>query len=395
MIKREDKALCCGCGSCAKVCPQGAITMDADPCGAKYPKVDAKACVDCSICDKYCPVLNYSKGEDLSHSLFAAYAKNSDRRAEGSSGGMFGLMAREVIAHGGVIYGAAFDENFQLRCTRAATAEELKPLYKSKYLQSELTPALDSVKKDLESGMSVLFVSTPCQVFALKLFLKKDYENLILVDFICHGVSSQILFDKCKEYDEKKLNCKITGYQFRAKKKHGACPHYHQIKYRKGDKEKTKVLLYTNSSFYYGYQKNITLRDSCYSCGFAYSNRCSDISIGDFHTIDKYVRGINRFDGVSTVCINTEKGNNIWKKIQDKTVATPVDFKSVHNAGELMQGGTRMPPRRADFVFSMETLPFEAVANQYLDGSREYAKRIYYKMPSLMRRVIRKILRIE
>ena len=149
------------------------------------------------------------------------------------------------------------------------------------------------------------------------------------------------------------------------------------------------------SSFYSGFHKNITLRDSCYSCKFGYSNRCSDITIGDFHTINKYVQGMNRFDGVSTVCINTENGSEAWLSIQAKTVSTPVDFKLIYDAGELMQGGTRMPPRRNDFVRAMETEPFDVVADKYLDGSREYTKQIYYAMPSFVRRIIRKFLRIE
>lgn len=395
MIKTDDKALCCGCGICTKVCPNGAITMKADKCGSKYPKIDTEKCCDCGICHKYCPVLNYSKGEDTSHLLFAAYSKDPDRRFEGSSGGMFGLMARNVISQGGVVYGAAFDEKFQLRCIRAVTEEELNPLYKSKYLQSELISAFDPIKSDLECGLTVLFVSTPCQVFALKLFLKKDYENLILVDFICHGVSSQYLFDKCLEYDEKKQNCKIYDFQFRAKKKNASSPHYFKIRYSRGDKEYVKIKLYMKSSFYSGFHKNITLRDSCYSCKFAYSNRCSDITIGDFHTINKYVKGINRFDGVSTVCVNTNKGKNVWLSIQEMTVFKPIDFKMIYDAGELMCGGTQMPPLRDDFVRAMEKEPFDIVVNKYLDGSREYAKQIYYGMPSPVRKIIRKFLRIE
>jgi coenzyme F420-reducing hydrogenase beta subunit len=238
-------------------------------------------------------------------------------------------------------------------------------------------------------------VSTPCQVYALKLFLKKDYENLFLVDFLCHGVPSQELFDKCREYDEKRLHCKITDFQFRAKKKRGSTPHYYKVKYKKDKRSYEKTELYVNSSFYYGFQKYITLRDSCYSCRFAYSNRCSDITIGDFHTIDKYVQGINRFDGVSTVCINTEKGSSIWQKVCDKTVCTPVDFKKVHEAKELMHGGTQKPKRRDEFVSAMETETFETVAGKYLNGSGEHAKKLYYGMPSPVRKIMRKLLRIE
>lgn len=363
--------------------------MVSDEAGFLYPRIDTTVCVRCGLCEARCPVLHHENGYEKKHSLFAAYARDTGVRFLGSSGGMFGLFAEKILQQGGVVYGAAFDEELQLRCKSAESVEELGPLYKSKYLQSDTAPAFPEIKKALESGRPLLFVSTPCQVQALRLFLGREYPNLLAVDFLCHGVPSQDFFDKCKEYEEKKSGAKMIDFRFRTKKKHGATPHYFTVTYERKGKIKKKTALYTQSVFYYGFQRYITLRDSCYECRFSYSNRCSDITIGDFHGIDKYVSGINRFDGVSTVCINTERGAAFWSSVSSGAVVYPLDFNRLYEKGELMTGGTEKPAIRDAFVAALATRPFDEVVKTYLNGSREYGKRLYYSMP----RVIRKMMK--
>ena len=389
MIQLFQKADCCGCGACAVSCPKSAIVMITDDAGFLYPHIDATACVNCGLCEKRCPLLHHENGYGERHSLFAAYACDTGARFRGSSGGMFGLFAKKLLQAGGVVYGAAFDEELNLRCKSAESMEELAPLYKSKYLQCETAPAFPEIKRSLESGRPLLFVSTPCQVHALRLFLGKEYPNLLTVDFLCHGVPSQKFFDKCKEYEEKKYGARMTDFRFRTKKKHGATPHYFTVIYEKKGKIKKKTALYTQSVFYYGFQQYITLRDSCYECRFSHSNRCSDITIGDFHGIDKYVSGINRFDGVSTVCTNTEKGRAFWDSVSGDAVVYPLDFKRLYEAGELMTGGTEKPAIRDAFVAALATRPFDEVVKTYLNGSREYSKRFYYSMPSVIRKMMK------
>lgn len=369
--------------------------MEADACGFTFPSTDLHKCIQCGLCEKSCPVLNHSNAENRAHSIFAAYAKDATVRYNGSSGGMFGLLASRLLADGGIVYGAAMNENMQLKCTSAETPEELMSLYKSKYIQSDLDGKFPLIREQLENGRKVLFVATPCQVYALKLFLKKDYVNLYTVDFLCHGVPSQRLFDQCREYEEKRDKIQFVSYQFRAKKKHGATPHYVKLAYLKNGKVMSKTKLYVDSLFYNGFQKYITLRDSCYDCHFSYSNRCSDITIGDFHGIDKYVNGINRFDGVSTVCVNTQKGSDFWQSVQSETVCHALDFAMLLENGELMCGGTQKPAARDDFIKALVEDPFEQVAEKYLDGSRDYTKKIYYSMPPFMRRIMKKVLGIN
>lgn len=392
MISIKDKSMCCGCASCANSCPVDAIRMVEDNAGFIFPNVDEAKCINCSLCEKRCPVLNHTNSVDENHSVFIAYAKDTMMRFNGSSGGMFGLIAKQVIAQGGVVFGAAFDEDLQLRCTAAENEQQLYPLYKSKYLQSDIGNSFESVKSFLEQGRQVLFVATPCQVYALKLWLNKDYEKLITVDFVCHGVPSQSLFNKCRSYVEKNNKIKILEYGFRAKKKNGSTPHYYKCKFSKNGKTKEKVALYVDSPFYYGFQKYITLRDSCYNCKFSYSNRVSDITIGDFHEVDKYIEGINRFDGVSNLIVNTPKGEKMWCKIKDLTVFHQLDFSLLLKNRELMCGGTEKPKHRDDFIAALSSQPFETVAEKYLNGKREYVKKLYYSMPKFIRKIMKKVL---
>ncbi len=392
MISVKDKSLCCGCSSCALSCPTNAIEMVEDEAGFVFPSVNQALCINCSLCEKRCPVLNHENAEDKNHSVFIAYAKDQDVRFNGSSGGMFGLIAKNVISNGGVVFGAAFDEQFKLKCTPAQNEQQLYPLYKSKYLQSDIGDSFEKIKLLLDEGKQVLFVSTPCQVYALKLWLSKDYQNLITVDFVCHGVPSQSLFDKCRDFVEKRDSVKLLSYSFRAKKKNGATPHYYKYVVSKNGKAKEKLALYTDSPFYYGFQKYITLRDSCYDCHFSYSNRVSDITIGDFHEVDKYISGINRFDGVSNLVVNTPKGESVWESIKNDTIFYELDFLLLLQNGELMCGGTNKPKQRDEFVDALASQPFEKVVEKYLDGRRQYTKKVYYALPKFLRKIMKKVL---
>lgn len=205
MIQIDEEKNCCGCGACMVVCPKKCIDMHEGSLGHLFPTIDLERCVNCAVCEKVCPMLLQADCPSYSKKAYVSYAADERTRFLGSSGGMFGVFADWAISNGYKVYGAAFDENLQLKCTLAEDKTALIKLYKSKYLQSCLSEKLTEIKTRLDFGEKVLFVSTPCQVAALKNFLRKNYENLITVDFFCHGVPSQIFFDKCLKIDEKNL----------------------------------------------------------------------------------------------------------------------------------------------------------------------------------------------
>ena len=392
-ISREKD--CCGCGACRAVCPTDAIAMQHATLGALIPTVDTDRCVQCGACDRVCPMSNRVDGSDaLRSDAYAAYAKDDSVRYSGSSGGMFGTFATHLIQEGYLVYGAAFDEHLQLKCTGAETVEQLAPLTKSKYLQSDASAQYAEIKRALDSGRSVLFVSTPCQVTALKCYLGKEYDTLITVDFFCHGVPSQHFFDQCVGWFEEQRGVRVTDFSFRSKMRRGATPHYYTITYRDGTATKQETKLYFDFPFYAAFQRYVTLRESCYDCRFATPRRHADITIGDFHEIDRYVKGINRFDGVSTVIVHTEKGRRLWSACEEGLTVHAMDIRRMTEDGVCFSGGTVRPTSRDAFAADYAQLPFDAFLKKHLDVARYRKQRLYYALPRWLRTILKKLMRI-
>lgn len=395
MICIKDESRCCGCAACQSICPKGCITMQPGTLGAVFPHIDTSSCISCGRCEAVCPMLHeIPSAPQLPNNAFAAYAKDESVRLRGSSGGMFGVFARRLLHDNYLIYGAAFDSDLHLKCTRAETEQELLPLTKSKYLQSNAAGKYREIESELKRGRQVLFVSTPCQVAALKLFLGKEYEHLITVDFFCHGVPSQVFFDQCRSLVEAQKGCKIDGFEFRTKVKRGATPHYYTVFYAPGHTPESETRLYFDSPFYAAFQQYINLRESCYACKFAGEDRASDITIADFHDIERYVKGIDRFKGVSTVLIHTEKGRALWESCVDDLAIYPVDLQRLIEDGICFSGGTKRPLNRDTFIADYNTMPFPAFAEKYMNPNAYRKQRLYYAMPKHMRRIIKKLMKV-
>ena len=189
MIEIIDKKNCCGCSACAQICPRKCILMQEDDEGFLYPKVDKKSCIDCHLCERVCPVLNQSKPKKPLK-VYASINKDENIRLCSSSGGIFTALAEKVIAEGGVVFGARFDDKWEVVHDYVETKEDLSKFRGSKYVQSRIENCYKEAEVFLKAGRIVLFSGTPCQIAGLILFLKKSYNNLLTVDFVCHGVPS-------------------------------------------------------------------------------------------------------------------------------------------------------------------------------------------------------------
>ena len=208
---------CVGCHACFNICPVRAITMVENEEGFKYPQLDKQTCVNCGKCEKVCPALiGHPLTHDKSPEFYAVWNKENDIRRQSSSGGMFRILAEEIIAEGGVVYGAAFDEANHLRHIRVENVDELGALMGSKYVQSDIGTMLGQVRADLRNGRQVLFSGTPCQVAGLYAFLGGNHENLLTVDVLCHGVPSPGVFQRYLEGIGVDGGCRI---EFRNKDK--------------------------------------------------------------------------------------------------------------------------------------------------------------------------------
>lgn len=189
MINIINKKDCCGCAACVQRCPRHCITLKEDEEGFLYPDVDLDACVDCHLCEKVCPLIN--RPEKICPSeVLAVKNRNEEERMASSSGGVFIALAKKIIEQGGVVFGAVFDDNWEVVHTYTETLEGVRPMMGSKYVQSRMENTFREAETFLKDGRKVLFSGTPCQITGLHNYLRKDYPNLLAVDFLCHGVPS-------------------------------------------------------------------------------------------------------------------------------------------------------------------------------------------------------------
>ncbi|HRT82594.1 MAG TPA: Coenzyme F420 hydrogenase/dehydrogenase, beta subunit C-terminal domain, partial [Oscillospiraceae bacterium] len=201
-MKICEKEECFGCFACVSVCPQTCITMEEDDAiGHIYPIIDNDRCIRCGLCQSVCPVLVKPEKRSL-EKAYAAYSLDEKEHEVSSSGGVAACFSRNVISDGGVVYGCSSKMDNGISHIRVESADQLFLLQGSKYVHSHIKSTYIQAKEDLRMGKQVLFTGTPCQIAGLKSFLKKDYENLLTVDLVCHGVPSQrLLFDEIKDYD--------------------------------------------------------------------------------------------------------------------------------------------------------------------------------------------------
>lgn len=304
---------CVGCGACANVCPKNCLNMIVDKYGFLHPEIQKDNCVTCGACEKVCPIINKNIKEKNTVPAYAVYSKNDKVRASSSSGGLFYTIAKYIIENGGIVYGAAFDENLYLRHTGVESAEDLYLLQGSKYLQSDIKLCLREIKKHLSDNRPVLFCGTPCQVEGLLRYLNKPYENLFTLDFICHGVPSPKAWQEYIRSQEKAFSSKVCSASFRDKT-YGWTSFSSTLNFV----NKSEYLeAHHKDSYMKAFLQNISLRKSCYNCSFKTLNRNSDITMGDLWGIKNILPSLTDDMGVSVAFIQSEKGKQIFEQVNE------------------------------------------------------------------------------
>lgn len=327
MIQIREKRDCCGCGACVQSCPKSCVTMQEDGEGFLYPEIDMSLCVDCGLCEKVCPVIHH--GEDRKPlTVYAAKHKDDKIRLSSSSGGAFTALAESVIDEDGVVFGAKFDEDWSVFHDYTDTKEGLAAFRGSKYVQSRIGDSFKKAEYFLKAGRKVLFSGTPCQIAGLKRFLRKEYDNLLTVDFICHGVPSPGVWREYLKEETarqcggknsvlshpniKEQDARIESISFRDKrlgwKKFSFAL---TLSVPNGHGAKNTVLLsepLNKNIFMRGFLANLYLRPSCYACPTKSFKSRSDITIGDFWGVQNVIPEIDDDKGISVVMVSTEKG---------------------------------------------------------------------------------------
>lgn len=375
MIFITDKSKCCGCNACVQACPKQCIEMYEDDEGFLYPRVNTTRCIDCDKCEKVCPVINQAEPHRPIN-VYAAINPDEEIRRQSSSGGIFTLLAEQTIKDGGVVFGARFDEFWQVTHDYTETIEGLAPFRGSKYVQSRIGDTYLQAEAFLKQGRKVLFTGTPCQIAGLKRYLHKEYENLLTVDFVCHGVPSPLIWQKYLSETLENFRAKrgagknsvplslnelpvITGISFRDKangwKKFGFRINYAASKAAQNTVsestiEETLLQPFPDNLFMKGFLSNIYLRPACYACPAKSGKSGADITIGDFWGIEHISPSIDDDKGCSLVIPQSPQGVTICAQLEHQSV---LEYRDALKYNPSIEYAVRSPINRSFYFWNI------------------------------------------
>lgn len=373
MIKLSSKYDCCGCEACAQRCPHNAIEMQRDKEGFLYPQISRKKCIDCGLCEQVCPIIN-QRESTTPIATYAAKNKEDKIRLSSSSGGIFTLLANKIIENNGVVFGAKFNEKWEVVHGYAKTADELANFRGSKYVQSHIGDNFKIAEQFLKSGRKVLFSGTPCQIAGLKLFLRRNYPNLTCIDIICYGIPSPMVWGK---YINQHGSSNISAVSFRDKS-NGWKNYELAIDGTWGNivRENTGQNIYMKL-----FLQNLILRPSCAQCPAKGEKRNSDITIADYWGIQHVHPEFDDDKGCNLVIINSEKGQSLFNSIICEKIQT--DLTTALSFNPSYKKSITEHKYRKYFFKKFPKKGFEV-----------YDKILKKQQPSILRRIIWRIKRI-
>lgn len=387
-IEVKNKSQCCGCRACANSCPKQCITMQSDLEGFDYPEVSTGHCISCGKCIKVCPVKNRDESNTV-QKVYAVKNKNERIRNTSSSGGTFFEIAKSVIEKGGTVFGCAMSKELVAQHIPVKTLLGLEALKSSKYVQSDVGNTYSHTKELLESGQTVLYSGTPCQIAGLKNYLGKNYENLILIDLLCHGTPSPGMFKDYVVLLEKRFGSKPVSINFRSKEKSWKRL-YIDVRFEDGQ----RYFTFCGYDQYLSmFLNNISLRPSCHDCKFTTKHRQGDITLGDFWGIGKKYPDRDDDKGISLVLINTDKGADLFKGVCSKLDIFESDFETAAAGQRTLSAPTIKNPNRDNFYKEYSERGIESALNKFVKIPSKPVRAYYVVMRwglDLVRKILKK-----
>lgn len=378
-----DVEQCTGCAACVNTCPNNCISMKSDG-GFLFPEIDESKCVKCKLCVAACPNVNCVEKHSEPKAYICSYT-DSEAIRRSSSGALAYALALAFLSRGGVVFGAAYDEKMHVSHIRVEQESQLPRLQGSKYAQSEMGMAIREARDCLESGKEVLFFGTPCQIAGLLTAIPQKLQSkLYACDILCGGIPSPGVFEKYIHYLSRKYQACISDINFRSKKYGYSYGYLHEVQLSNGE---SITLSGSDSAFV----KSIGcgyVRQSCFFCKYVDTNRISDITLGDFSKEAK-----NNEMGVSSVLVNTEKGNELLSLISDVVNIndSSVFDISASQVGALMKTRTR-PENYDSFLNAADNCTWEEIYNKFFKP-RSIRNKVIEKIPPYWTSKIRRVLR--
>jgi coenzyme F420-reducing hydrogenase beta subunit len=388
MFLLQKKKACCGCEACIQICPTHCMIMVEDREGFLYPEINKKICTDCGLCEKVCPIINQEQKRKPLY-VYAAKNQNEEIRLQSSSGGIFTLLAEKIINEGGVVFGARFDENWEVVHSYSESIEGMARFRGSKYVQSKIKNTFIEAKEFLTSGRKVLFSGTPCQIAGLKLFLKKEYKGLNTIDIVCHGVPSPKVFrmylseinSNLQDGQKNGLHCKymnkernVTNIQFRNKslgwKEFSFTISTEDLSEANGNSSSLFSESIHKNLYFRGFLSNLFLRPSCHECPSKYFKSGSDITIADYWGIQNILPEFDDDKGVSLIMINSSKGESFYQSLSIESIET--SYEDAFRNNSCIEKSVPMPSKRNFFFknFTRQSISKTIIESTKVSNSR-------------------------
>ncbi len=373
ILEREK---CTGCGACVAACSVGCMSMLADENGFEYPQASEK-CIDCGKCSRICPALNGRPKlkNAVEHKAYALCSRDADIYLQSASGGAFSEICSAFADDGTVIFGAVFD-GFRVIHTGVDGVKNIAPLRKSKYVAAESGDCFRQTKELLEQGHRVIWSSTPCRISGLRSFLGKEYDNLLCVDFICHGVGSPKVFEDFINYTQERYGEKLKKYTFRSKRRCDRNVSRHMSEYEFESGRKMYVDMDEYSQIFIN---QLCLRDCCEgNCDYQTEERVSDITIADFNSRHKALPEIAwDYRAYSTLVINTEKGQKVFEKMRGNVDCKQCAVEEIKKYNFLFCRKAPGNPKYKQFFEDYKNNGFSAVINKYAEPKKESKAKLF------------------
>lgn len=325
MINKLKYNQCTICQACINICPSKCISLKDRNYDFLYPSIDLEKCINCGLCEKVCPVINQIEIQIPIKKAYAALNLDNSIRKESSSGGIFSALASEIIRNGGIVSGVSFDKDYNVNHIIVNELSDLKLLRGSKYVQSYIGLIFSKIKLELDNNKRVLFSGCPCEVAGLKGFLRKKYDNLYTVDFICHGIPGSITFKEYCNILKGKNKSEIVSFKFR-EKSNGWHSSRMKIEF---DNNRIYSKCITEDPYMRGFLGNIYLKASCHECKFRNFKSGSDITLADFWGAEVVQKDIDDNKGLSAVIVNSEKGKELLSQVKKYIYLKEVEIKEI------------------------------------------------------------------
>lgn len=290
---------CYGCGVCVAACPTKVISLTENANGFYTPAIhNPEGCIDCGLCLKVCAYAHKDEVPEPERvDSYAAWSLAPNVRQWCSSGGVGFEIGRLLIEQGHQALGVRYNvtsrraEHFV-----AATVEEFMPSVGSKYIPSYSADALLKIDR----SKRYLVTGTPCQIASFRRLIRhwRCEDNFVLLDFLCHGTPSLLLWDKYLDGVER-----ITGPMEFVSWRNKADGGWHdswsmqadpvsdplqlvewQDSYNlniRGKKHFYASRLSRGDIFYRFFLGNFCLNECCYGCTLKMEHSAADLRIGD------------------------------------------------------------------------------------------------------------------